>query len=84
MMGLTNRQRDILRFIASSTERLGYPPTRREICDRFGFRSSNAASDHLSAIERKGFIRVVPEIARGIVLTERGRAWVSPPSEVAP
>lgn len=53
---LTQRQRDILDFISSSIDRRGYPPTLREIGEHFGIRSTNGVSDHLKALEKKGFL----------------------------
>jgi repressor LexA len=53
---LTQRQRDILDFIAASIDRRGYPPTLREIGEHFGIRSTNGVSDHLKALEKKGFL----------------------------
>lgn len=53
---LTQRQRDILEFISSSIARRGYPPTLREIGEHFGIRSTNGVSDHLKALEKKGFL----------------------------
>jgi repressor LexA len=53
---LTQRQRDILDFIATSIDRRGYPPTLREIGEHFGIRSTNGVSDHLKALEKKGFL----------------------------
>ncbi|HWM85493.1 MAG TPA: transcriptional repressor LexA [Kofleriaceae bacterium] len=53
---LTQRQRDILDFIAASIDQRGYPPTLREIGEHFGIRSTNGVSDHLKALEKKGFL----------------------------
>lgn len=53
---LTQRQRDILDFIGSSINERGYPPTLREIGEHFGIRSTNGVSDHLKALEKKGFL----------------------------
>jgi repressor LexA len=53
---LTQRQRDILDFISASIDRRGYPPTLREIGEHFGIRSTNGVSDHLKALEKKGFL----------------------------
>lgn len=53
---LTQRQRDILDFISSSIDQRGYPPTLREIGEHFGIRSTNGVSDHLKALEKKGFL----------------------------
>lgn len=63
---LTNRQQEILDFIKSSLERDGYPPTRQEIVEHFGFRSPTAAVDHLKALEKKGAIVLQAGISRGI------------------
>lgn len=71
MQELTKRQQEILRMIQSHIERTGFPPTRTDICDHFGFRSPTAADDHLRALERKGAIELIPGTSRGIrVLTE--------------
>ncbi|HET6610897.1 MAG TPA: transcriptional repressor LexA [Kofleriaceae bacterium] len=56
MEGLTIRQRDILDFITASIDERGYPPTLREIGLHFGIRSTNGVSDHLRALEKKGFL----------------------------
>ena len=64
--GLTERQQEILDFLHSFSEENGYPPSHREICSHFGMASTRAASDHLQALERKGFISREPDISRGI------------------
>jgi repressor LexA len=70
---LTPRQAEILKLIADYTERSGFPPTRNEICQAMGFRSPNAAEEHLRALARKGVIEMTPGASRGIRLTqERG------------
>lgn len=71
MQELTKRQQEILRMIQSHIDRTGFPPTRTDICDHFGFRSPTAADDHLRALERKGAIELIPGTSRGIrILTE--------------
>jgi len=71
MQELTKRQQEILRMIQSHIERTGFPPTRTDICNHFGFRSPTAADDHLRALERKGAIELIPGTSRGIrLLTE--------------
>lgn len=65
---LTRRQHEILAFIEMSIKLCGIPPSRVEIAEAFGFRSPNAAEDHLKALHRKGAIDLVPGIARGIRL----------------
>lgn len=67
---LTPRQAEILQLIRDSIEADGYPPTRAEIARAFGFRSPNAAEEHLRALERKGLIRIDSGAARGLRLTE--------------
>ncbi len=67
---LTPRQAQILKLIAEHTERSGFPPTRNEICQAMGFRSPNAAEEHLKALARKGAIEMTPGASRGIRLTE--------------
>ena len=53
---LTARQEEVLRFIRQALREENRPPTVREIADHFGFRSPKAVTDHLSALERKGYI----------------------------
>lgn len=65
---LTPRQRQVLDLIRISIDTLGYPPTRAEIAAELGFRSVNAAEDHLRALARKGFIGVTPGTSRGLRL----------------
>lgn len=67
---LTRRQQEIQNFIHLSVRRIGYPPTRADICNHFGFRSPNAAAQHLRALERKAVIRVEKGTSRGIRLLE--------------
>lgn len=69
---LTTRQKEILEFIEEGIERRGYPPTAREISGHFGFRSPKSATDHLRALERKGYIKREPARARGVSLVRRG------------
>lgn len=63
---LTERQSEVLEFIRRYLAERGFPPSVRNICDWFGWRSTNAAEDHLRALERKGAIRLSPGVARGI------------------
>src|SRR6266446_1468559 len=66
MEALTDRQAEILRLVRELTEVSGYPPTRAEIAERMGFRSVNAAEQHLRALERKGAIDIAEGASRGI------------------
>jgi repressor LexA len=63
---LTPRQRQILDWIAAQSASGGAPPTRAEIASAFGFRSANAAEEHLRALARKGAIEMTPGRSRGI------------------
>lgn len=65
---LTARQQQILRFIEQRLESAGAPPTRAEIAEHFGFKSPNAAEEHLRALARKGAIELRSGAARGIRL----------------
>ncbi|MCC7412604.1 MAG: transcriptional repressor LexA [Gammaproteobacteria bacterium] len=67
-MNLTTRQAEILGFIRDCIADSGMPPTRAEICTALGFRSPNAAEEHLRALARKGAIEMVPGASRGIVV----------------
>ncbi len=67
---LTARQSQILDLIRQSIATDGRPPTRAEIADALGFRSANAAEDHLRALARKGMIRLTAGTSRGIQLVE--------------
>jgi repressor LexA len=66
MDDLTPRQAEILRLIERYTAKAGFPPTRSEICEAMGFRSPNAAEEHLKALARKGAIEMIPGASRGI------------------
>lgn len=68
MSELTRRQRSIYEFIVRQVRREGIPPTLMEIADAFGLSSAAGISDHLKAIERKGYIRRRPGASRGIEL----------------
>ena len=68
MKGLTDRQQEILDLIKSNLEENGLPPTRADIARTLGFKSPNAAEQHLRAIEKKGFISILAGASRGIIL----------------
>ncbi len=70
MSALTARQQQILQLIRDCINETGMPPTRAEIATTFGFRSANAAEDHLKALARKGVIELLPGSSRGIRLLE--------------
>jgi repressor LexA len=68
--GLTARQRQVLELVREHIEASGMPPTRAEIAMALGFRSANAAEEHLRALARKGVIELVPGASRGIRLKD--------------
>ncbi|HEY4370958.1 MAG TPA: transcriptional repressor LexA [Burkholderiales bacterium] len=68
---LTARQTEILDFIRDTVKQTSLPPTRAEICTTFGFKSPNAAEEHLRALARKGAIELASGTARGIQLAEQ-------------
>jgi len=67
-VSLTPRQAEILELIRRHLAETGFPPTRAEIARRLGFRSANAAEEHLRALARKGAIELRPGTSRGIRL----------------
>jgi repressor LexA len=73
MTGLTDRQLEVLRFIARQIEDAGYPPTIREIGEALDIRSTNGVNDHLKALERKGFLTRDPVKSRALIPTDQAR-----------
>jgi repressor LexA len=68
MIKLTPRQEQILNLIKDAIDNTGFPPTRAEIAQELGFKSANAAEEHLQALARKGAIEISPGTSRGIRL----------------
>lgn len=77
---LTERQQAILDFIQHSIRTRGYPPTLREIGAKMGIRSTNGVSDHLRALERKGYLRREDKMSRALRPVTPGRGTARPPS----
>jgi repressor LexA len=73
MNGLTDRQLEVLRFIARQIDEAGYPPTIREIGEALDIRSTNGVNDHLKALERKGFLTRDPVKSRALIPTDAAR-----------
>ena len=71
MLKLTARQEQVLQLVKDYMEETGYPPTRADIAKELGFKSANAAEEHLRALARKGHIEIVPGASRGIRLPEK-------------
>ena len=63
---MTTRQREVLAFMASYHRSNGFPPSIREIANRFGIRSANGVVCHLRALERMGYIERASRLARAI------------------
>jgi repressor LexA len=70
MLKLTARQEQILNLIKDAINNTGFPPTRAEIANELGFRSTNAAEEHLQALARKGVIEIAAGTSRGIRLLD--------------
>lgn len=70
---LTKRQQEIFDFIRECMNDNAAPPTRVEIAEHFGFRSANAAEDHLKALDKKGYIELRSGTSRGIFINEHFR-----------
>lgn len=70
MEKLTNRQQQVLDLIRQHIDQTGYPPTRADIARELGFKSANAAEEHLKALARKGAIEIIPGASRGLKLPE--------------
>ncbi len=73
MTKLTARQAEILELIKTQIEERGCPPTRAEIAKILGFKSANAAEEHIKALARKGAIEIIGGASRGIRLPESAR-----------
>jgi repressor LexA len=70
MYNLTSRQEQVLQLIRTYADETGYPPTRAEIARILGYKSPNAAEEHIKALARKGAIEIIPGASRGIKLPE--------------
>jgi repressor LexA len=65
---LSSKQEQVLRFLMDFNAENGFPPTIRELCGHFGFKSLNTAHFHLRSLEKKGYIQIHPGKGRGITL----------------
>jgi len=79
MRELTPRQKQILELIQDVISETGMPPTRAEIAEELGFKSANAAEEHLRALQRKGVLDLVPGASRGIQLKDSLREQIGLP-----
>jgi SOS-response transcriptional repressor LexA len=69
MITLTDKQKDLLKEIYDFREKNGYPPTLEELSKKLN-KTKKAIADQLKLIEKKGYIKIIPRIARGIVIYE--------------
>jgi len=72
MIKLTPRQAEVLSLIKNYIEDTGFPPTRADIARELGFKSANAAEEHLKALAKKGAIEMIPGASRGIRIPDTG------------
>lgn len=79
MRRLTPRQAEILNLIQDFIAENGMPPTRAEIARELGFKSANAAEDHLRALQKKGVLELIPGASRGIQLKDSLREQMGLP-----
>ena len=79
MRQLTPRQKEILELIQSFIDEYGMPPTRADIAKELGFKSANAAEEHLRALQKKGVLELVPGASGGIQLKDSLREQMGLP-----
>lgn len=82
MRDLTPRQQEILQLIRQHIEDTGFPPTRMDICSALGFKSPNAAEEHLKALAKKGVITLTSGASRGIRLMEEAASAIAQASGI--
>lgn len=80
---LTARQKQVLELIRQYITDTGYPPTRADIAKELGFKSANAAEEHLKALARKGAIEMIPGTSRGIRIPDLADAGLPVVGRVA-
>jgi repressor LexA len=79
MRPLTSRQSQILEMVQDFIAETGMPPTRAEIARELGFKSANAAEEHLRALQKKGVLELIPGASRGIQLKDSLREQIGLP-----
>ena len=79
MRQLTPRQKEILELIQTFIDEYGMPPTRADIAKELGFKSANAAEEHLRALQKKGVLELIPGASRGIQLKDSLREQMGLP-----
>jgi len=68
----TDRQLEVLSFIKSYIKYIGIPPSRMDIANFFEF-GQNSATDHIQALQNKGYLTIIPGVSRGITITNKGK-----------
>ena len=76
---LTSRQQQVLDLVRRHIDETGYPPTRADIARELGFKSANAAEEHLRALQKKGVLELLPGASRGIRLKDSLREQMGLP-----
>lgn len=83
MTKLTQRQSEVLELIKNHINETGFPPTRADIARKLGFKSANAAEEHLKALARKGAIEMIAGASRGIRIADTGPKGIPIVGQVA-
>ncbi len=83
MTKLTQRQAEVLELIKNHIDETGFPPTRADIARKLGFKSANAAEEHLKALSRKGAIEMIAGASRGIRIADTGPKGIPIVGQVA-
>lgn len=80
---LTQRQEEVLEAIRVVTARLGYAPSHRDLCVELGIQSTNAVSDHLLALEKRGRIARTPGVPRSLRVVDPPESRIGAPGSWA-
>lgn len=83
MLKLTKRQQQVLEIVKESMRDKGMPPTRAEIASKLGFKSANAAEEHLKALAKKGVLEIMPGTSRGLRITQTASEQAANDSAIA-
>lgn len=71
MLGMTEAQRKVAQCVVELSAINDRPPTRQEIADQMGFKSLNTVQGHLALLQKKGYVKLYPHSARGVVVTDK-------------
>lgn len=70
----TKRQQEVLAYVHAYRQEKGLAPTAREVCNRFGWASLRAATDYFERLEQRRLLKRLPNVHRGLIITESGEA----------